>query len=73
MEVNPQISVPVGAGSQGGVPIYNLSGRKLESGSIRLRDRQTLIITGVIQSLIGGRCINGPSLEICRWLVSFSR
>ena len=49
MEVNPQISVPVGAGSQGGVPIYNLSGRKLESGSIRLRDRQTLIITGVIQ------------------------
>ena len=36
-------------GSQGGVPIFNLSGRKLESGSIRLRDRQTLILTGVIQ------------------------
>ena len=49
MEVNPQVSVPVGAGNQGGVPIYNLSGRKLESGSIRLRDRQTLILTGVIQ------------------------
>ena len=28
MEVNPQISVPIGAGTQGGVPIYNLSGRK---------------------------------------------
>ena len=49
MEINPQISVPIGAGNQGGVPIYNLSGRKLESGSIRLRDRQTLILTGVIQ------------------------
>ena len=49
MEVNPQISVPIGAGNQGGVPIYNLSGRKLSSGSIRLRDRQTLILTGVIQ------------------------
>ena len=49
MTVNPEISVPIGAGTQGGVPIYNISGRKLESGSIRLRDRQTLILTGVIQ------------------------
>ncbi len=49
MNVNPQISVPIGAGNQGGVPIYNISGRKLQSGSIRLRDRQTLILTGVIQ------------------------
>ena len=49
MQVNPRISVPIGAGTQGGVPIYNLSGRNLESGSIRLRDRQTLILTGVIQ------------------------
>ena len=44
-----QISVPISAGTQGGVPIFNISGRKLESGSIRLRDRQTLILTGVIQ------------------------
>ena len=49
MEVNPQISVPTSAGTQGGVPIFNISGRKLQSGSIRLRDRQTLILTGVIQ------------------------
>ena len=49
MNVNPEISVPIGAGTQGGVPIYNISGRKLNSGSIRLRDRQTLILTGVIQ------------------------
>ena len=31
------------------MPIFNISGRKLQSGSIRLRDRQTLILTGVIQ------------------------
>ena len=49
MNVNPEISVPIGAGTQGGVPIYNIAGRKLQSGSIRLRDRQTLILTGVIQ------------------------
>ena len=49
MNVKPQVSVPIGAGTQGGVPIYNIAGRKLESGSIRLRDRQTLVITGVIQ------------------------
>jgi type IV pilus assembly protein PilQ len=49
MNVDPEISVPVGAGTQGGVPIFNISGRKLSSGSIRLRDRQTLILTGVIQ------------------------
>ena len=48
MNVNPEISVPIGAGTQGGVPIYNIAGRKLQSGSIRLRDRQTLIISGVI-------------------------
>ena len=28
---------------------YNISGRSLSSGSIRLRDRQTLVLTGVIQ------------------------
>ena len=49
MNVDPEISVPIGAGTQGGVPILNISGRKLSSGSIRLRDRQTLILTGVIQ------------------------
>ena len=49
MNVNPEISVPIGAGTQGGVPIYNISGRKLNSGSIPLRYRQTLILTGVIQ------------------------
>ena len=49
MELNPEISVPVGAGVEGNVPIYNISGRKMKSGNIRLRDRQTLILTGVLQ------------------------
>ena len=49
MSLDPQISVPVPAGRQENVPIFNISGRSLSSGSIRLRDRQTLVLTGVIQ------------------------
>ena len=29
--------------------IYNITKRSLKSGAIRLRDRQTLVLTGVIQ------------------------
>ena len=49
MSLDPEISVPVPAGRQGNIPIFNISGRSLSSGSIRLRDRQTLVLTGVIQ------------------------
>ena len=49
LSVNPEISVPVSAGQANGVDIFNISGRSLSSGSIRLRDRQTLVLTGVIQ------------------------
>ena len=49
MELKPEISVPVPAGTQEGVAIYNKILRKLQSGTIRLRDQQTLILTGVIQ------------------------
>ena len=53
MNVNPSISVPVPApqapGTEtGGAQIFNLNKRDLQSGSIRLRDGQTLIITGVV-------------------------
>ena len=53
MNVNPSVSVPVPAqqapGTEtGGVQIFNLNKRDLQSGSIRLRDGQTLIITGVV-------------------------
>ena len=49
MDISPQISVPQPAGRSQGVPIFNISGRSLSSGTIRLRDRQTLVLTGVIQ------------------------
>ena len=53
MNVNPSVSVPVPAqqapGTEtGGVQIFNLNKRDLQSGSIRLRDGQTLILTGVV-------------------------
>ena len=49
LKLDPTISVPVSAGSQEGVQIFNVVKRELRSGRIRLRDRQTLILTGVIQ------------------------
>jgi len=49
MDLSPEVSVPQPAGTNQGVAIFNISGRKLSSGKIRLRDRQTLVLTGVIQ------------------------
>ena len=49
LNIDPRISVPEPAGESNGVAIFNIVGRSLSSGSIRLRDRQTLILTGVIQ------------------------
>mgnify|MGYP001216763436 CR=1 FL=1 len=48
MELKPSISVPVPAGEQEGVQIFNINSRELDSGEIRLRDGQSLILTGVI-------------------------
>ena len=41
--------MPISAGKNNGVDVFNISGRSLSSGAIRLRDRQTLVLTGVIQ------------------------
>ena len=49
LQLDPTIAVPIPAGVQEGVPISDLNRRELKSGRIRLRDRQTLILTGVIQ------------------------
>ena len=47
--VEPQVSVPVGGQTvQGCGPITVLNERKLQGGSIRVRDGQTLLLTGVI-------------------------
>ena len=48
LNLQPEISVPISAGVQEGVQIFNISARKLESGDVRLRDGQSLILTGVI-------------------------
>ena len=49
LKVSPKVSVPAPAGIQNGVPIFNITERALSSGSVRLRDGQTLILSGVIQ------------------------
>ena len=49
LTVDPTISVPAGPVSRiEGLDIYNITSRSLSSGVIRLRDRQTLVLTGVI-------------------------
>jgi len=48
LELKPEISVPIPAGTQEGVGMFNIQARKLDSGSIRLRNGQSLILTGVI-------------------------
>ena len=49
LKVSPKVSVPVFAGNQNGVPIFNIAERALSSGSVRLRDGETLVLSGVIQ------------------------
>ena len=49
LSLSPEISVPEPEGQIGSFIYYNITKRKLESGTIRLRDRQTLVLTGVIQ------------------------
>ena len=53
LSLKPEVSIPSPAGTVnvGGVntQIFNITQRSLESGSIRLRDGQTLVLTGVIQ------------------------
>lgn len=49
LSINPEVSVPEPAGLQDGIPIFNITRRSLSSGRVRLRDGQSLILTGVIQ------------------------
>ena len=49
LNLKPTVSVPIPAGEQQGVNIFNISQRSLSSGDVRLRDGQTLVLTGVIQ------------------------
>ena len=48
MSIVPKLGFPVPAGSQNGIPFFNIDSRELVANGIRLRDRQTLIVSGVI-------------------------
>jgi len=51
LSMKPQVSVPEPAGTgqcAGSVALYNIVKRQLDSGIIRLRDGQTLVLTGVM-------------------------
>ena len=48
MSLRPELNTPVLAGNACGLPLYNIDKREMVANNIRLRDRQTLIISGVI-------------------------
>ena len=49
LSLTPEVSVPLPGGFVDDVPIFNIKKRRVESGLIRLRDRQTLVLTGIIE------------------------
>jgi len=62
LDLKPTVSVPIPAGDQQGVAIFNISQRSLSSGSVRLRDGQTLVLTGVIQDSDRQNVVKWPIL-----------
>ena len=62
LDLKPTVSVPIPAGEQQGVGIFNISERSLSSGSVRLRDGQTLVLTGVIQDSDRQNVVKWPIL-----------
>lgn len=62
MDIRPKVSVPIPAGTQQGVSIFNISERSLSSGIVRLRDGQTLVLTGVIQDSDRQNVVKWPIL-----------
>ena len=49
LSLTPEVSVPLPGGFVNDIPIFNIKKRRVESGQIRLRDRQTLVLTGIIE------------------------
>lgn len=52
LSMKPEVSVPELAGQgrcAADIPIFNIVKRSLDSGAVRLREGQTLVVTGVIQ------------------------
>jgi type IV pilus assembly protein PilQ len=52
MAMKPEVSIPLPAGTAqcgGIINIFNIAKRQLDSGTLRLRDGQTLVLTGVLR------------------------
>ena len=49
LEVNPEVSSPVGTAGSGTETVTLIQRRSVDSGRIRIRDGQTLILSGIIQ------------------------
>ncbi len=49
LEVNPEVSSPVGTAGAGTETVTLIQRRSVDSGRIRIRDGQTLILSGIIQ------------------------
>ncbi|MGC9504954.1 AMIN domain-containing protein [Baaleninema sp.] len=49
LQVNPSVSAPVGTAGEGEQIVTLIQRRSISSGRIRLRDGQTLILSGIIQ------------------------
>lgn len=49
LQVNPSVSAPVGTAGEGEQIVTLIQRRSIDSGRIRLRDGQTLILSGIIQ------------------------
>ena len=48
MDLNPAYNQPVLSGNCGGIQFFNIDKREMVANNLRLRDGQTLIISGVI-------------------------
>jgi len=63
LAMKPEISVPELAGTadcSGPTNIFNIAKRQLDSGIVRLRDGQTLVLTGIIQEQLSAKADKIP-------------
>ena len=73
LSINPALNSPVLAGSVCGVDFFNIDKREMVANNIRLRDRQTLVASGVISELQEEITTKWPLLGDLPLLGSFFR
>ena len=62
MDLNPAYNQPVLSGNCGGIQFFNIDKREMVANNLRLRDGQTLIISGVISETQDEETIKWPLL-----------